>query len=182
MTGVVEAVSLTLAVLPIIISATEHFSSTTSVFKRYRQYSSEVGRLSTLVKVQRTIFHGEIRSLLASCVSWEQAELLLQDTDNAKWDDRSLERALASRLGDARESFLELVHLINAELSVMEARLTGFDGVIQLAKDVGVLSSHKGTLTFSLQSSATQKVSSNGVTSSNKNLASHSPDHGFKIR
>jgi hypothetical protein len=138
MTGVVEAASLALAAVPILISATEHFSSATRALKRYRHFPSEIGRLSTLVKIQRTIFHGEIRSLLASCVGWDQAEQLLQDTDHAKWNDKNLEESFVARLGETRGSFLELVELINAELSKMEARLTGFEEVAQLAKNVGV--------------------------------------------
>lgn len=139
MTGVVEAVSLTLAVLPVVISVTEHFSSVDRALKRYRHFSTELGRLSTLVKVQRTIFHCEIQSLLALCVGWGQAERLLQDTDPAKWDDKVLAESLVTRLGDSRESFLELVEWINAELSEMEDRLTGFEEVAQLAKTVRAL-------------------------------------------
>lgn len=139
MTGVVEAASLALAVLPIVISVAENFSSATRALKRYRQFSSEIGRLSTLVRLQRTIFHGEIRSTLASCVGWDQAEQLLQDTGHPEWNDKCLEESFASRLGGTRESFLELVEWINAELSEMEARLCGFEEVAQLAKKVGTL-------------------------------------------
>jgi hypothetical protein len=42
-----------------------------------------------------------------------------------------------ARLGETRESFLELVELINAELSKMQVRLTGFEEVAKLAKNVG---------------------------------------------
>jgi len=136
----VEAVSLTLAVLPIVVSVTEHFSSATRALKRYRQFSSELGRLSTLVKVQRTTFHGEIRSLLASCVGLNQAEKLLQDTDHAKWNDKGLQESILTQLGGTRESFLELVEWISAELSEMEAKVTLFEEVVQLAKNVGALS------------------------------------------
>lgn len=81
MTGVVEAASLGLAVLPIVISVADNFSSAARALKRYRQFSLEVGHLSKLVRIQRTIFHGEIRSLLAPCVGWDQAEQLLQNID-----------------------------------------------------------------------------------------------------
>jgi hypothetical protein len=136
MTGVVEAASLALAVVPIVISAAENFSAATRTLKRYRFFSSELGRLSKLVKLQRTIFHGEIRSLLASCVGWDQAEQLLQDTDSPEWNDKCLEESFASRLGSTRVSFLDLVELINSELSGMEARLKGFEEVAQLANTV----------------------------------------------
>lgn len=140
MTGVVEAVSLGLAVLPVIISVTEHFSSTAHALRRYRKFSSEIRRLSTLVKVQRTIFHGEIRSLLAACVGWDQAEQLSEDTNQTKWKDKSLEESLVTQLSGTREPFLELVEWINAELSEMEVRVDALEQVAQPPKKVSMLS------------------------------------------
>jgi hypothetical protein len=140
MTGVVEAVSLGLAVLPVIISVTEHFSSTARALRRYRHFSSEIRHLSILVKLQRTIFHGEIRSLLAACVGWDQAEQLLEDMNQTKWKDKSLEESLVTQLSETREPFLELVEWINAELSQMEIRVNAFDEVGQPPKNVSMLS------------------------------------------
>ena len=137
MTGAVEAASLALAVLPIVISVAENFSSAARALKRYRHFSLEVGHLSKLVRLQRTIFQGEIRSLLASCVGWDRAEQLLHNADQSGWDDKDLEESFVARLGNTRESFLELVQWINAELSEMEARLSGFEEVAQLTKEVG---------------------------------------------
>ena len=144
MTGAVEAASLALAVLPIVISVAENFSSAARALKRYRHFSSEVGHLSKLVRLQKTIFHGEIKLLLASCVGWDQAEQLLQNTDQSKWNDRELEESFVTRLGNIREPFLDLVQWINAELAEMEARLSGFEEVVQLTKDVGRLLSNNG--------------------------------------
>ena len=141
MTGVVETVSLGLAVVPIVISVAEHYSAASSALKRYKQFSSETRRLSIFVKTQRTKFHCEIRSLLSHCVSWEQAELLLDDTDNERWKDQGLEACFAEMLGNTREPFVELVDEIIAELSVMEARSKAFEEVAQLAKKVGAVSS-----------------------------------------
>ncbi len=121
MTGVVEAVSLGLAVIPVVISVAEHYSSASSALKRYKQFSSEISRLSISVKVQRTKFRCEIRSLLSHCVGWEQAALLLEDTDNERWKDHGLEASFAETLGNTREPFMELIDHINAELSVIEA-------------------------------------------------------------
>jgi hypothetical protein len=139
MTGVVETASLALAVLPIVISVAENFSAATLALKRYRSFSSEIDRLSKLVKIQRIIFHNEIRSLLASCVGWDHAEQLLQDIDHPEWNEKCLEDSFATHLGSTQESFLELVELINAELSGMDARLKGFEDVAQLANTVSAL-------------------------------------------
>jgi hypothetical protein len=65
MTGAVEVASLALAVLPVVVSVAESFSAASRALKRYRLFSSEIERLFKLMKLQRTIFHGEIRSLLA---------------------------------------------------------------------------------------------------------------------
>ncbi|KAF7514088.1 hypothetical protein GJ744_004413 [Endocarpon pusillum] len=135
MTGVVEAASLALAVLPIVISVAEKFSSTARALKRYRHFSLEVGHLSKLVRLQRTIFQGEIRSLLASSVGWDRAEHLLHNADQSGWDDKGLEESFVASLGNTRDSFLELVQWINAELSEMEAKLNGFEEVAQLTKE-----------------------------------------------
>jgi hypothetical protein len=184
MTGVVEAASLALAVLPVVISVAENFSTATRALKRYRSFSSEVGRLSKLVKIQRTIFHNEIRLHLASCVGWDQAEQLLQDIGHAEWNDKCLEESFASRLGSARESFLELVDLINAELSGMEARLKGFEEVAQLANTVSALLHNDVVKPTRVRYLIIYRVicgmTSIGGTKSEKNLASPSLSHGFK--
>lgn len=146
MTGVVEATSLALAVVPIIISATKSFSTATCALKRYRHFSSEIGRLSTLVKLQRTIFHGEIKSLLAWCVGWDQAEQLLQDIDHAKWHDKDLEQSFVTRLRETRTSFLELVQWIDVELTEMEAKVGSFEEVAPPANTVGLFSPYMSIL------------------------------------
>jgi hypothetical protein len=66
-------------------------------------------------------------------------EQLLQDTDCPGWNDECLEESFASRLGSTRDSFLELVDLINSELSGMEARRKGFEEVAQVANTVSSL-------------------------------------------
>jgi hypothetical protein len=140
MTGLVEVASLALAVLPIVISVSEHYSSAALAVQRYRHFSAEIHRFSTLVRTQRTIFRGEIQSLLSTCIGWEQAELLLQDIHDKKWEDTGLEESVSRRLGNTRELFLELVACINGELSGMEARLSAFEEVAELAKKVGSVS------------------------------------------
>jgi hypothetical protein len=136
MTGVMEVASLALAVLPIIISVTEHYSSAVRAVKRYRQFSSEIERLSTVVKIQRTIFHGEIQSLLSSHIGWAEAGLLLQNTNDQRWKDNFLDESISKALGNNRESFLELVGCINAELSELEVKLSAFEEVTEPAKKV----------------------------------------------
>jgi hypothetical protein len=139
MTGVVETVGLGLAVIPIVISVADHYSAAARALKRYRQFSSEIRRLSMFMNVQRTKFHCEIQSLLSQCVGWERAELLLEDTDNEQWKDKGLEEAFATKLGTSRASFMRLIEDINAELCEMEARLRPFEEVTQLAKKVCAL-------------------------------------------
>lgn len=140
MTGIVEAASLSLAVIPIVISVAEHYSSAARALNRYRQFSSEIRRLLIFVKIQRTRYYCEIQSLLSHCVGLERAELLLGDTDNAQWKDGGLEALFATKLGSYREPFMELVEHINVELSEMEANLGTFEEVAQLKDKVGAVS------------------------------------------
>lgn len=180
MTGAVEAASLALAVLPIVISVAENFSSAARALKRYRNFSLEVGHLSKLVRLQRTIFQGEIQSLLASCVGWDRAEQLLHNADQSGWDDKDLEESFVARLGNTREPFLELVQWINAELSEMEARLSGFEEVAQLAKEVGGSSQTMVPRGLCACCRATCETISFGGIKSEKSLASRCRNHDFK--
>lgn len=133
-----EVAGVALATLPLVISAAEHYSSAARVVKQYRRFSSELEHLRRFLNIQRAIFHTHIRSLLIKCIDLDEAEELLRDPDDSRWQDKSLEESFSAQLKGTgtREAFLEVVDSINIELSEVEGRLNRFQEVSNLASKV----------------------------------------------
>lgn len=72
-----------------------------------------------------------------------------------------LEESFMAHLGNAWETFLELVQWIDAELVDMEARLSGFEEVAQLTKEVG--SSSQATILGGLRECCRATGATTGV-------------------
>lgn len=59
-----EVASITLAVLPLVISAAENYANVCRRFMKFRKFSAELQEFQTLLKIQRTIFREECRLLV----------------------------------------------------------------------------------------------------------------------
>jgi len=115
-----EAVGLVLAVLPLVISALEHYSKAASKVSRFRRYDNEISKLSTRLRVQRAIFTNANRRLLTACVSPKEAVTMLEDPDHPVWTEENTERLLIEQLGDNRGAFVESITLISGQLCNLE--------------------------------------------------------------
>lgn len=76
--------------------------------------------------------------MLITCVDLDEAEELLRDPDDSRWQDKAFEESFSARLEGTgtREAFLKVVDSINTELSEVEARLDRFEEVSRLASKV----------------------------------------------
>lgn len=131
-----EAAALVLAVLPLIISAAEHYSDASHAFTRYQRFAPEVSNLSTVLRAQRAIFTSANRRLLASCVGQDQAKHMLDDSKHPGWTDEDTEILVIERLSDSRRTFIDLIGLIDSTLSYLEEENMRLEGAVNDPQDV----------------------------------------------
>jgi hypothetical protein len=138
MTGV-EAVGLVLGVLPLVISAAEHYEDAFRPFKRYRKYAIELKLYQQQLETQKTIFRNECHLLMASLTGSQMAKIMLKDSKHLSWMDEELDMKLARQLGDSGTACKTLIELIRDRLREIEEEAAEFGLVIQQSIPVGLL-------------------------------------------
>lgn len=126
-----EAVSLVLAVAPLIVSAGEHFSSTAEALSRYKRFSDEVDDFFAELNVQCAIFRAAVQLLLASFVGDEQAAQMLLNGQHGGWKDPSLEFYLEERFSICSSAFMDSLVLLRNRLVSLQKLSESFQHVVE---------------------------------------------------
>lgn len=98
MSGVEIAVGLALGVLPLLISAAEHYDDCLRPFIRYKNFVKEADRFQNLLAIQKVIFKNQCRILLEEIIEHDVASSMLNDPSGANhpsWSDIELEKQLS---------------------------------------------------------------------------------------
>lgn len=112
-----EVVGFTLALLPLLISAAEHYDDCIRPILRYRKIVEEVHLFQRNLKVQRTIFRNQCRILLESVIEHDAAiRMLGVGSNDPSWGDVDLEEQLTEQLGASKEACATSIELINERL------------------------------------------------------------------
>ena len=122
-----EAVGFVLAVVPLLISAAEHYGNTVRAFKKYCQYSNGIKRLVAILNIQRVVFRGAIRTFLSIFVDEETAVEMLEDANHLGWTDAVVSAQFAQRFRDNHEAMSESAKLIETELDKLEKEVANFE-------------------------------------------------------
>ena len=91
----VEVAGLALAILPLMVSAVDHYDRLLDSFRTYRCFSSKVKRLTDDLNIQRTIFRTECLLLLAPITTRASAQSMLDDLRNEKWNSVAIDLKLS---------------------------------------------------------------------------------------
>lgn len=77
----VEVLGLVLGILPLIISAIEHYEDILRPINRYRRFLTKAARFHDELETERTVFEAECQLLLGSAVAdLEVAKSMLKDS------------------------------------------------------------------------------------------------------
>ncbi|KAL8817889.1 MAG: hypothetical protein Q9191_008059 [Dirinaria sp. TL-2023a] len=120
-----------LGILPLIVSAAEHYSDCFRPFSRYRKFSAEIDRFQRQLKVQKTIFRHHCLILLENVTLHDAAASMLGDRNHPLWADQEIERQLARYLEDLKETCIETIELIQERLQEVEKKSQGFGVVLK---------------------------------------------------
>lgn len=125
-----------LALLPLLISAVEHFNDCFRPLIRYRKFTSELNRLQQLLKIQRAIFRNQCRILLENAVNQDVANRMLEERNHLSWFDAETEKLLLDQLGSSREACIAVVELIDEKLQYIEKESSGLEIIIDQKQQV----------------------------------------------
>jgi hypothetical protein len=122
---------MVLGVLPLLISAAEHYDDVFRPFKRYRKYAPELKLYQQQLETQKTIFRNECHLLLASLTGSQTARGMLKESKHPSWLDSELDARFARQLGDSGSACKTIIDLMRTKLEEIEEETEKFGFVIQ---------------------------------------------------
>ena len=131
-----EAIGITLAVLPLLISAAEHYDDILQPFVRYRNFTSKLDRFQQRLKIQRTVFRNECRILLESAVEHDVALGMLDDKNHPQWVDRSVDNRLLQQLDSSKDACITIITQIEEQLRNVKKDSQEFEAAIEQSGQV----------------------------------------------
>ena len=119
MSGVETTVGLALGVLPLLISAAEHYDDCLRPFIRYKHFAKEADRFLDSLGIQKVIFRNQCRILLEEIIEHDVASSILNGRsglNHPSWSDIELEEQLAQLLGESRDACITTIEVIQDRL------------------------------------------------------------------
>ena len=121
MSGVETAAGLALAILPLLLSAAEHYEDCFRPFLRYKRFAKEADYFRRQFSVQKVIFKNQCRFLLEKVVDHDVAASILDGESIPSQSVKQLERNLNELLGQSKEPCVAIIEMIKAKLSDIES-------------------------------------------------------------
>ena len=115
-----EAAGLALAVLPLLISAAEHYEDCLRPLRRFLHFASEVDRFQRKLQIQKTIFRNQCRILLEGVVDHDVAVRMLLDGEHPCWRDPDVEECISNQLEASKDACLSIIDDIRFVLENLE--------------------------------------------------------------
>ncbi len=99
-----------LAILPLVISALEHYSEGAKPLRDFVKYKATVRALICDLGTQRALFRNTLEKLLYGIVDSEiKLALLLNDPGGSEWYREDLARGLRNRLQHSTDIYMESI-------------------------------------------------------------------------
>lgn len=128
-----------LALLPLLISAVEHYKNCFRPLIRYRKFTSELDRFQQRLKIQKAIFRNQCRILLENVVHQDVASQMLEEKNHFLWCDAPTEKLLVQQLGSSGEACVAVIELIDERLRGIEKESRGFENIVNQEHKVIIL-------------------------------------------
>ena len=144
MSGVEAAAGLALAVLPLMISAADHYERCLRPFVRYRNFTKEADFFCWSFSVQKQIFKNQCLILLEEIIEHDAASIVLSGAGQPSLTDGNLEEKLDGLLGESKESCVATIERIRAKLFDIELEIKELGTTIDQERQVRAQRSDKG--------------------------------------
>ena len=127
-----EAAGLAVAILPLIVSAAQHYKDCFRPFLKYKRFSKEADEFRMLFGVQKVIFRNQCGFLLQELVDHDAALAML----NGAQSNHRLERQLDELLGESKEPCAAIINAICDKLSNMKSESQQLETTIEQERQV----------------------------------------------
>jgi hypothetical protein len=147
-----EVAGVILGVIPLLVSALEHYANSVRTIQRFRRYKYELKTLALELKTEQTLFRNTCELLLDGIVDDQAIDEQLTDPDGELWSKLDFQKNLQKRLGSSYEVYIERVRAMKSTLEHFRNRLElndkwvvrwSTDAFLQRACKVGKLSLSK---------------------------------------
>jgi len=119
-------VGLILGVLPLLVSAMEHFDGVLGPLQRFKDYAPEISRFQRRLLAQKTIFRSQCQLLLVPLTGNEIANEMLELPEHEKWSEGALKNKLEQQLRGSAEACVEIIRAIEDELGTINKKAENF--------------------------------------------------------
>ena len=126
-----EVAGFVLGVLPLLISAAEHYEDCWRPFIRYRKFHVKLDAFQQKLKMLKVVFHNELRILLETILERDIANRMLQDSSHVNWSRHDIEEQLSVQLDSSRDACIDIVTQISQQLKIVEDDSKDFESIIQ---------------------------------------------------
>ena len=131
-----EAVGLALAVLPLIISAIEHYNFF-APYIHHSGFTRELLNFRRKLDAKKLIFRNECRLLLEELVQEElMDEMFREGSSHPLWTDKDLNEQVKLYLGESYEACVEIMKAITDCIDQLREKTQGLDAVLTPKEDV----------------------------------------------
>jgi len=133
-----EVAGLVFGVLPLLVSATESFRSTSRVLHRWIKYDHEVNAFQSELKFHEAFFRTEFSILIGNITGWEviEVEERLNSGYDQRWITPELEVRFVNYLGSNRETVKDTMESMNQSLAHIRDKSAKFNDVARKHESV----------------------------------------------
>jgi hypothetical protein len=118
-----EVVGVILGVIPLLVSALEHYADGVRTVQRFRRYKYELKTLALELKTEQTLFRNTCELLLDGVVDGQAIDEQLMDPDGELWSRVDFQKSLKDGLGTSYEVYMERVQAMRSTLDYFRTRL-----------------------------------------------------------
>ena len=134
----IEAAGLALAILPLIVSAVQHYEDCFRPFLKYKRFTKEADGFRKLFSVQKAIFRNQCGILLQELVEHDTALAILCGARHLSESESDLARQVNELLGESKEPCAAIMNAIHDNLSDMESESQQLETTIEQERQVHV--------------------------------------------
>jgi hypothetical protein len=122
----IEGLGVALGILPLVMSAAEHYEGVFRPFKRYKDFAPEISRLQRRILAQKAIFLSQWQLLLIPLTDLDTTMHMLIRREHYMWSSADLEERLKDHLGQSAEACMATMIEIKEELKGIHGKSEEF--------------------------------------------------------
>jgi hypothetical protein len=119
----IEVAGLLLGVIPLVISALEHYEGTLEPTIAFFKWNSELSAAVRKLWMQHTLYEQSIRLMLTPITNDQELNEMMDDTESGLWKDADLADQLRQRLGKAYNPYLSTIKEIEGIMKTLAEKL-----------------------------------------------------------